>query len=102
MVYWHSAQGGKEIYQIQVPVTAKKNIPDHWVKQSGTAVSQTKHLSIQADSQKLIRYYNSETKELIRAYQEAKETESAAKKAFYKHLLSEFDKDRAEWLKAVK
>jgi len=48
------------------------------------------------------RYYNSEIRELVRTYQEAKETETAAKKSFYRRLLGEFDKDRTEWLKAVR
>lgn len=50
----------------------------------------------------MTRYYNSEVKELVRAYQEAKETESAAKKNFYHDLLMFFDKDREIWLKAVR
>lgn len=35
---WHSAQGGKEIYQLQVP--SNVNVPRDWTKQSGTKVSQ--------------------------------------------------------------
>ena len=84
--FWHSAQGGKEIYQIQVP--AGQSVPDDWAKQGGT--------------KKATRYYNREVSKLVRAYQEAKETESSAKKNFFRHLLSEFDKDRSEWLKAVR
>ena len=38
----------------------------------------------------------------MRTYQEAKETETAAKKSFYRRLLGEFDRDRTEWLKAVR
>lgn len=41
-------------------------------------------------------------REVIRAFQEAKETENSAKKNFYQRLLAEFDKDRSEWLKAVR
>jgi hypothetical protein len=33
--------------------------------------------------------------------QEAKETKSAADKAFFKHLMAEFDEDRVMWLKTV-
>lgn len=35
--FWHSAQGGKEIYQLQVPAGIK--VPSSWAKQSGTKVS---------------------------------------------------------------
>lgn len=34
--YWHSAQGNKEIYQIQVPAGTK--VPRDWTKCSGTKV----------------------------------------------------------------
>ena len=39
LVFWHSAQGGKDIYQLQVP--AKTKVPANWAKQGGTAVSQS-------------------------------------------------------------
>jgi DNA mismatch repair protein MSH6 len=55
-----------------------------------------------ADKQKMYRYYNSEVRELVREYQEAKETETAAKKGFFGELLKTFDQDRAQWLKAVR
>ncbi|WVQ80465.1 hypothetical protein IAT38_002570 [Cryptococcus sp. DSM 104549] len=84
--YWHSAQGGKEIYQIQLPAGVKT--PAKWTKQSGT-----KNVS---------RYYTPETIPVIRQLQEARETQTAAKKNFFKHLLAEFSKDREAWLKAVR
>ncbi|ORY31917.1 muts domain V-domain-containing protein [Naematelia encephala] len=86
VVYWHSAQGGKEIYQLQVAAGVK--VPANWSKQSGT--------------KNFTRYYTPDTLPVIRRLQEARETLGAAKKNFYKHLLAEFDKDRTEWLRCVK
>jgi hypothetical protein len=37
--FWHSAQGGKDIYNIEVPVKTK--VPNNWAKQSATAVCAT-------------------------------------------------------------
>jgi hypothetical protein len=34
--FWHSAQGGKDIYNIEVPVKTK--VPSNWSKQSATGV----------------------------------------------------------------
>ena len=51
-----------------------------------------------SDRQKFTRYASSVSREKVRTYQEAKETESASKKSFYRRLLAEFDKDRTEWL----
>lgn len=39
---------------------------------------------------------------VIREMQEARETQSIAKKNFFHHLMSEFDKDREIWLKMVR
>ena len=36
IVYWNSAQGGKEIYQLQIPAGVK--VPMSWSKQSATKV----------------------------------------------------------------
>ncbi|KAL7412649.1 muts domain V-domain-containing protein [Mrakia frigida] len=84
--YWHSAQGQKEIYQIQVPASTK--VPKSWSKTSGTkAVS---------------RYTSPEILPLIRTLQEARETRTGTVKTFIKRLFSEFDNDRVVWLKAVK
>lgn len=35
--FWHSAQGGKDIYNIEVP--SKTEVPHNWAKQSSTGVS---------------------------------------------------------------
>jgi len=83
---------------MQVPSSVK--VPDNWTKQSGTSVSCTPR-SI-SDKQKVSRYASSVSREKVRTYQEAKETESAMKKSFYRRLLAEFDKDRNEWRDAVR
>ena len=48
------------------------------------------------------RFYTPESTPLIRELQEAREVQSTAKRNFFRHLLAEFDKDRREWLGAVK
>ncbi|OCF44263.1 DNA mismatch repair protein MSH6 [Kwoniella heveanensis CBS 569] len=84
--FWHSSLGNKEIFQIEVPIKIKA--PSNWVKQS-----QTKQYH---------RYYAPTALPLIRQVQEARETQSTAKKNFFGKLLAEFDKDRTVWLQAVK
>ncbi|WVF66380.1 hypothetical protein IAT40_001120 [Kwoniella sp. CBS 6097] len=84
--FWHSSLGNKEIFQMEVPVKIKA--PSNWVKQSGT--------------KQFNRYYAPATLPLIRQVQEARETQSTAKKNFFARLLAEFDKDRTVWLQAVK
>jgi DNA mismatch repair protein MSH6 len=34
--FWHSAQGGKEIYQLQIPSGTR--VPNNWTKQGSTKV----------------------------------------------------------------
>jgi DNA mismatch repair protein MSH6 len=84
--YWHSAQGGKEIFQIQVPAGVK--VPRDWTK-----VGSTKAFN---------RYVTPETLPVIREIQEARETQSTAKKGFFRHLLGEFDKERSLWLNTIR
>jgi len=84
---------------MQVPSSVK--VPDNWTKQSGTSVSCARRSDI-SDKQKVSRYASSVSREKVRTYQEAKETESAMKKSFYRRLLAEFDKDRNEWRDAVR
>lgn len=48
------------------------------------------------------RYYTPETIPVIRQIQEARETQAAAKKNFFKHLMEEFSKDRETWLTTVR
>lgn len=84
--WWHSAQGGKEIYQLQIP--ARTKVPGSWTKSS----------SVKAYD----RYYTPRTKDIVHELLEARETQTLSKKAFFSRLLSEFDKDRSDWLSAVK
>lgn len=84
--YWHSAQGGKEIFQIQVPTGVK--VPRDWTKVGGTKAFN--------------RYVTPETLPVIREIQEARETQSTAKKGFFRHLLGEFDKERTLWLNTIR
>ncbi|ORX33553.1 muts domain V-domain-containing protein [Kockovaella imperatae] len=85
--FWHSAQGGREIYQLEVPSSTKMS-SDRWIKQSGT--------------QKVSRYYSEDLKRLVRELLEAQEKLSTAKQGFYGRLMAEFDQDRDLWLKAIK
>jgi hypothetical protein len=41
--YWHSAQGGKEIYQLQIP--AKTKVPANWTRSSNTKVSADRRIA---------------------------------------------------------
>jgi DNA mismatch repair protein MSH6 len=102
--FWHSAQGGKDIYNIEVPVKTK--VPQNWAKQSSTGVSPTsrrcKRFMPTLTIQKIARYLTPETMPRIRALQEARERSHTAKRAFFTTLMQEFDKDRSEWLKAIR
>ena len=49
ITYWHSGQGGKEIYQIQVP--AKTKVPETWSKQGGSKVRLKNQLVIKVEMQ---------------------------------------------------
>ncbi|EJT46755.1 DNA mismatch repair-related protein [Trichosporon asahii var. asahii CBS 2479] len=84
--FWHSAQGNKEIFHLEIP--AKTKVPPKWTKCGSL--------------KQVARYITPVTQPLIRLMQEARETQSIAKKNFFRHLLSEFDKDRDVWLKMVK
>lgn len=84
--YWHSAQGNKEIFQLAIPASTK--VPSNWTKCGGTKAQ--------------ARYITPYTQPVIREMQEARETQSIAKKSFFRRLLAEFDKDREVWLKMVR
>lgn len=87
LVFWHSAQGQKEIFHIQAPASGF-SVPSNWTKTSGTKA--------------FSRYVTPETLPLIRVAKEARETRKMAFAQFYGTLLAEFDKDRETWLKAVR
>ncbi|KAL7425166.1 DNA mismatch repair protein msh6 [Cryptotrichosporon argae] len=84
--WYHSVQGNKEVYQLQVPASAK--VPSSWDKAGAT--------------KQFARYYTRETRPLVREIQEAWETRSTAQRSFYKRLLQEFDNDRSVWLNFVR
>ncbi|WVQ64535.1 uncharacterized protein L199_002702 [Kwoniella botswanensis] len=88
--WWHSAQGAKEIFQIEVPNVKDKvtKVPDNWIKQSGT--------------KNCTRYYTPRLLSLKNEIQEARDIANTTRADFYKRLLAEFDKDRAVWLKTVR
>ncbi|KAJ9117461.1 hypothetical protein QFC22_004311 [Naganishia vaughanmartiniae] len=86
LTYWHSAQGAKDIYVLQVP--AKIKVPANWTKTGGTKAHN--------------KYVTSKTQPLIREVQEARETKKMAFQGFYAQLLQEFDRDRDVWLRAVR
>ncbi|KAN0131698.1 DNA mismatch repair protein Msh6 [Lactarius tabidus] len=85
--YWHSAQGNKEIYLVQVK-SSHKGIPNDWIRNSGTkAVS---------------RWTVPALSSTIRQLKEARERRSASIKDFKFRLFAEFDKDRSVWLRAIR
>lgn len=53
-------------------------------------------------SQAVSRYNAPSTIPLIRRLLEARETQTAAKRNFFRHLLAEFSKERALWLRTVR
>lgn len=50
--FWHSAQGNKEIYQLEVP--AKITVPSNWTKCGGTKVSRAELLKLIPGQQSLL------------------------------------------------
>ncbi|WWC67072.1 uncharacterized protein I206_100979 [Kwoniella pini CBS 10737] len=84
--FWHSNQGLKEIYYIEVP--AGTRVGHNWAKQNAT--------------KQYARYYTSQIRPLVEDMKEAKETASIKKNGFYKKLLKEFDQDRTVWIKTVR
>ncbi|KAF8889581.1 DNA mismatch repair protein msh6 [Infundibulicybe gibba] len=88
LAFWHSAQGNKEIYLVEVSAT-EKNIPKQgWVKTNSTKAKN--------------RYIVASLQPKIRQLKEARENRNAAIKAFKHRLFAEFDEDRAVWLRAIR
>ncbi|KAH9171399.1 hypothetical protein EDB89DRAFT_1972407 [Lactarius sanguifluus] len=85
--YWHSAQGNKEIYLVQVS-SGHQRIPNDWIKSGGT----------KAFSRWTVPALGS----TIRQLKEARERRSASVKDFKFRLFAEFDKDRSVWLRAIR
>ncbi|WVR03374.1 hypothetical protein IAU60_000365 [Kwoniella sp. DSM 27419] len=84
--WWDSSLGNKEIRHFQVASNVKT--PANWTKQSGTKAYN--------------RYTTPESARAIRQLQEARETQSNAKKMFFARLLIEFDNSRDIWLNLVR
>jgi len=85
--YWHSAQGNKEIYLVQVSAKHKR-IPNDWIRNSGTKA--------------FSRWTVPTLSSTIRQLKEARERRSASIKDFKFRLFAEFDKDRSVWLRAIR
>ncbi|KAF9010212.1 muts domain V-domain-containing protein [Cyathus striatus] len=88
LAYWHSAQGNKEIYLIEVPASSSSNMPGDWTISSRTKAKK--------------RYTVGSLQKKVRQLKEARENRSAAIKAFKFRLYSEFDADRAIWLRVIR
>ncbi|KAF8504398.1 DNA mismatch repair protein Msh6 [Russula emetica] len=85
--FWHSAQGNKDIYLVQVS-SNHRDIPVDWVKSGGTKA--------------FSRWTIPALSGTIRQLKEARERRSASIKDFKFRLFAEFDKDRSVWLRAIR
>uniref|UniRef100_A0A8H7XWG4 DNA mismatch repair protein n=1 Tax=Psilocybe cubensis TaxID=181762 RepID=A0A8H7XWG4_PSICU len=89
LAYWHSAVGNKDIYLIEVSTSVdKKKLPNDWTKSSGTKAKN--------------RYVVGSLQKRVRQLKEAQENRTAAIKAFKFRLFTEFDVERALWLRAIR
>ncbi|EMD35324.1 hypothetical protein CERSUDRAFT_124668 [Gelatoporia subvermispora B] len=86
LTYWHSAQGTKDIYQVQT--RSKEKVPTTWTKSGSTKA--VDRWSVPALAPK------------IRALKEARENRNTAIKGFKNRLYAEFDADRSVWLRAIR
>ena len=77
---------GKEIFQLEVPKKIK--MPNSWHQVSST--------------KQVVRYYNSELRQLVRNLQEAQETHGQISREVAARFCARFDEDYAVWLAAVK
>ncbi|VDB88830.1 unnamed protein product [Peniophora sp. CBMAI 1063] len=84
--YWHSAQGQKDIYQVETK--AGEKVPREWTKSGGTKAKS--------------RYNVPALATLIRSLKEARERKTAIVKNFKFRVFAEFDEDRGSWLRAVR
>ncbi|EJD51320.1 DNA mismatch repair protein Msh6 [Auricularia subglabra TFB-10046 SS5] len=88
LTYWHSAQGQKEIYIVQVPAAKTKKVPSDWVQTNSTKAMK--------------RYDVPDLAPLIRKLKEARENRTAAINSFKSRVFAAFDADRGIWLRAVR
>ncbi|KAF8483462.1 DNA mismatch repair protein Msh6 [Russula ochroleuca] len=85
--FWHSAQGNKDIYLVQVR-SDHRDIPADWVKSGGTKA--------------FSRWTVPSLVGTVRQLKEARERRSVCIKDFKFRLFAEFDKDRSVWLRAIR
>ncbi|EAU89431.2 DNA mismatch repair protein msh6 [Coprinopsis cinerea okayama7 len=79
--YWHSAIGTKDIYLVETSAKNADDVPDDWAKN---------------------RYSVPSLQPTIRKLKEARENLNTAVKNFKFRLYAEFDKDRSQWLRAIR
>ncbi|KAI0367675.1 DNA mismatch repair protein Msh6 [Pilatotrama ljubarskyi] len=88
LTYWHSAQGTKEIYLVQLQGKERDKAPKGW-----TLSGSTKNAK---------RYIVPALQTKIRQLKEARENRNSAIKEFKNRLYAEFDLDRSVWLRAIR
>ncbi|KAI1786071.1 DNA mismatch repair protein Msh6 [Ganoderma leucocontextum] len=86
--YWHSAQGTKEIYLVQLQGKEKEKAPKEWTL-SGS-IKNAKRFIVPA------------LQSTIRKLKEARENRNTTIKDFKNRLYAEFDADRSVWLRAIR
>jgi DNA mismatch repair protein MSH6 len=79
---------GKEIYQLEVPIKVKGNIPKNWKVMSATKTCK--------------RFYSPELEGLVRDLKEAQEMHGQVVKALAGRFFAKFDQEYAVWLAAIK
>ncbi|KZT37435.1 hypothetical protein SISSUDRAFT_852370 [Sistotremastrum suecicum HHB10207 ss-3] len=87
VTYWHSAQGTKEIYLVQV-APGNKNIPKNWTKASATKTAN--------------RYVVPEIAALVRRLKETREHRKTAIKDFTQKVFQHFDAARPLWTRMIR
>lgn len=79
---------GKEIYQLEIPIKVKGDIPRSWKQMSSTKAVK--------------RWYSPELEKLVQQLKEAQETHTQVAKAMAGRFYARFDEDYAVWLASVK
>ncbi|KAI0822933.1 DNA mismatch repair protein Msh6 [Trametes gibbosa] len=88
LTYWHSAQGTKEIYLVQLQGKERDKAPKQWALNGSTKNAK--------------RYIVPALQATIRKLKEARENRNTAVKEFKNRLYAEFDVDRSVWLRAIR
>ena len=107
--YWHSAQGTKEIYLVQLQGKEKDKAPKEWTLSGSTKVRFASwpylsrlYLIESAFCQNAKRFIIPSLQPTIRKLKEARENRNTAIKDFKNRLFAEFDADRSVWLRAIR